>query len=87
MLRKRNISYTFEHAEEKIELRFDAIQMQKVLFNLLSNAFKYTPEGGHIKISIKRQQRTVEIAVADTGCWNSRMDALSKIFELFLSGK
>lgn len=82
LARKRNISYTFEHAEEKIDLWFDAIQMQKVLFNLLSNAFKYTPEGGHIKISIKRQQRTVEIAVADTGCGIPE-GSLSKIFERF----
>lgn len=82
LARKKNIGFTLEHGEEKIDLWFDPVQMQKVMFNLLSNAFKYTPEGGHIKISIKRQQRTVEIAIADTGC-GIPPESLSKIFERF----
>ena len=82
LARKRNILYTFEHAEDKIDLWFDVTQMQKVLFNLLSNAFKYTPEGGHVKVSIKRQSHTVQIAITDTGCGIPR-ESLSKIFERF----
>ena len=51
--RKRNIEYAFENTGEEIDLWFDPVQMQKVVFNLLSNAFKYTPEGKSIKVSIR----------------------------------
>ena len=61
--RKRNMEYTFEHVEEEVDLWFDPVQMQKVIFNLLSNAFKYTPEGKDIKVTVRRQQRMIEIAV------------------------
>ena len=38
LARKRNIVYTFEHPNEKMEVWFDPVQMQKAVFNLLSNA-------------------------------------------------
>ena len=82
LAREKNITYTFDHAEEKIELWFDPIQLQKALFNLLSNAFKYTSGGGSVKMSIKRQQRTVEITVEDTGQGIPK-ESLSRIFERF----
>lgn len=80
--RKKNIEYVFEDTGEAIDLWFDPVQMQKVVFNLLSNAFKYTPEGKSIKVSVRRQQRMVEIAVADTGCGISPENK-QKIFERF----
>ena len=80
--RKRNMEYIFEDTGEEIYLWFDPVQMQKVVFNLLSNAFKYTPEGKSIKVSVRRQQRIVEIVVEDTGCGISADDK-QKIFERF----
>lgn len=82
LARRRNITYTFEYAEEKIDLWFDPVQMQKVVFNVLSNAFKYTPDGKSIKIYLRKQQRMIEIGVIDSGC-GIPQKSLSKIFERF----
>ena len=80
--RKRNIVYIFEHVETEVEVWFDPIQMQKVVFNLLSNAFKYTPDGQQIKVIVKRQSEEVELSVADTGCGIPK-EVLGKIFDRF----
>lgn len=79
---KRRIEYIFESVDKHIDVWFDPVQMQKVVFNLLSNAFKYTPEEGTIKICIRKLQHTVEIVVADTGCGISE-EFLSDIFDRF----
>ena len=47
---KKNIDYHFESLYESILLWFDPDQMEEVITNLLSNAFKYTPEGGTIRV-------------------------------------
>lgn len=80
--KKRNISYEFESTEENINLWIDPIQFQKVILNLLSNAFKYTSDGKSIKVRIKSYQDSVDILVSDTGCGIAPEDS-EKIFERF----
>lgn len=46
---------------------FDHDKLEKVLFNLLSNAFKFTPSGGKITISLSRDTQNFHIAVSDSG--------------------
>jgi signal transduction histidine kinase len=48
-------------------LRGDERKVKQVLLNLLSNALKFTPEGGRIDVSARLQDGAAEIAVADTG--------------------
>lgn len=78
----RNINYSIESAEKEILLWYDPSQIQKVFYNLLSNAFKYTKANGTIKVSVQRLQNMVEITVSDTGCGISA-EALPKIFDRF----
>lgn len=79
---KRQIAYRFDFAEEKTEVWFDPAQLQKVVFNLLSNAFKYTGEGGKITLAIKRYSSSVTIEVKDTGV-GIPADSVGKVFDRF----
>lgn len=45
----------------------DRVQMERMITNLLSNALKFTPEGGNIRITLRDHEDSVELAVADTG--------------------
>lgn len=79
---KRGIDYHFYHAEQTLEAWFDASQMQKVVFNLLSNAFKYTPANGSISVKIAIVKGMIEIKVTDSGCGISSED-VKLIFNRF----
>lgn len=63
----KNIKANFLCEADDIEIYFDKEQMGKVFFNLLSNAYKFTPDGGYIKILIKQTTATAEIKVIDNG--------------------
>lgn len=66
----KNIRYQFLAPQEPLFLYFDKNQLEKVIFNLLSNAFKFTPDGGCIKVEVAYQNVSrdwVEIKVTDTG--------------------
>lgn len=78
----RHITYVFETAVEKMDVWCDAAQMQKVLYNLLSNAFKYTPKRGRISVKLSIQSGKLQIAVSDTGCGIKDADQ-EKIFDRF----
>lgn len=78
----RKINYTIEYSCEKVELWFDPYLIQKVIYNLLSNAFKFTNESDTIKLILKETKTHVEITVEDTGIGINNGD-LDKIFERF----
>lgn len=64
---QRAIQYEFKSNQELIEVYFDKDQLEKVIFNLLSNAFKFTPESGKISVEISLQEEHVYIRVKDNG--------------------
>jgi ligand-binding sensor domain-containing protein/signal transduction histidine kinase/CheY-like chemotaxis protein/AraC-like DNA-binding protein len=63
----KNIVYSFNCNEEQIFACFDVSQMEKVFYNILSNAFKYTPDGGKISFSIFKENERIKVVIADTG--------------------
>lgn len=83
--RQRNISYEFQCNPVEIVCWFDAKQLEKVFFNLLSNAFKYTPDGGEIGMRITTDNGRVKIQVCDTGSGISNRDS-AHIFDRFYQG-
>ena len=63
----RAISYTFTSSIKQCTLWIDPDLLEKVFFNLLSNAFKFTPEGGSVRIELTEEGGRVFIRVIDTG--------------------
>ncbi len=63
----KNIAMSFSHKEAVLPLYFDQEQMEKVFFNLLANAFKFTPEGGRIAVTVLQGRQEVTVQVSDNG--------------------
>ena len=60
----------------------DSARLQQVVWNLLTNAVKFTPPGGRVDIFLRRRHGHAEIVVADTGA-GIRRDVLPHVFERF----
>lgn len=68
----KNIDLQFSSNTETLRMDIDTDKLEKILSNLLSNAFKFTPAGGNIKVTAmltgdKPEDRQLEISVADSG--------------------
>lgn len=79
---KNHIHYTFHTNETNLTFFFDKDAMEKILFNLLSNAFKYTKSNQTIQIELLKVTDSIAIKVTDTGVGISEQD-LSKVFDRF----
>lgn len=88
-VRKNKIDYDFETSEPELTFQFDSDKVEKVLYNLLSNAFKFTPDNGHIGITISLRRsdegRFAAVEVSDTGIGVTEADR-EHIFEQFYQG-
>lgn len=82
LARQRNINLDFKAKEKEINAYVDQEKLEKILFNLMSNALKFTPEGGEIKAEVYSHQSLVTIKVSDTGP-GILPDKLPYIFDRF----
>ena len=93
---KKNIRLMFHSTLKKEEMNFDRDKIEKLMYNLLFNAFKFTPENGLIKIEVDKINSTIsaedgmkhflEIKVSDTGPGIPN-DEFHKIFDPYYQGK
>ncbi len=85
---ERGITFTFTHPDLPVKAWIDRTQFDKVVSNLLSNAFKYTFDQGDINIDLKTddEDRNVVIIVTDNGT-GMREDTIQHIFDRFYQGK
>ncbi|WP_307140628.1 hybrid sensor histidine kinase/response regulator transcription factor [Siphonobacter sp. SORGH_AS_1065] len=86
---KKHIDFVFESYAADLELTLDFDKIERVLYNLLSNAFKFTPKGGKIRLKVFSQmdeqnpdQHWLCVSVKDTGIGIAQ-DKHSQIFERF----
>ncbi|MCR4602522.1 MAG: helix-turn-helix domain-containing protein [Prevotella sp.] len=83
---ERHINFLFQHEGlEKLEAWVDRTQFDKVITNLLSNAFKYTDDGGEVLVGLYKDEEQVRMTVADNGA-GLDPDSLKHIFDRFYQG-
>jgi signal transduction histidine kinase/DNA-binding response OmpR family regulator/ligand-binding sensor domain-containing protein len=78
----KQIEIKFSANKGYLQVGFDPDKLEKIIFNLLSNALKFTPEGGVVSVEINSCTDYVEIAVQDNGRGISA-ENIGRIFERF----
>lgn len=82
----RHISYTFSTSEKLLMVYVDREHIDKIMYNLLSNAFKYTPFHGSISVRIRNHQDKIVISVEDTGVGVPK-EKQADLFDRYTTGK
>lgn len=88
-MESRQISFELSSNVERLRLNFDSYKMEKIMYNLLSNAYKYTPDNGRVTVRVEILNGTpskLKISVTDTGT-GIQPDDLEHIFERFYQGR
>ncbi len=95
LAQEKQISFEMKSDSNSILLWFDRDKMDKIMFNLLSNAFKFTPKGGNISIDIRSSESSgtdayangrLEIKLTDSGR-GMTTEQVEKIFDRFYQGE
>ena len=73
---------TDAHVNDEPLILGDETRLQQVIWNLLSNAIKFTPDGGEVRLSVRKGEAAVTIEVADSGI-GIAPDFLPHVFEAF----
>ncbi len=79
---EKNIQYSLLCNVEEISVWFDPSKIEMIIYNLLSNAYKFTPKGGAVVVRIEKQAKNVVIEVEDNGA-GVPIEEQSKIFDRF----
>lgn len=67
LAKEHHMQFVFETNKEHIFLWVDADKFEKIVYNLLSNSFKYTPDGKRIKVTLTENLDSVSVSVEDQG--------------------
>lgn len=79
---RRGIKLTFAPASEPLIVHADELRVEQIISNLVTNALKYTRQGGSVEVSTERRGEQAAIVVSDSGVGIAR-ERLESIFELF----
>ena len=68
IMRKKSLNFSFENKiNHKINIEIDAIQIHRVIQNILDNAVKFIPQGGNVQLSLQLQEKNIKICIIDNG--------------------
>jgi signal transduction histidine kinase/serine phosphatase RsbU (regulator of sigma subunit) len=79
----RGMELELDAPKKAIEVYLDADKFEKMIMNLLSNAFKFTPDGGRITVAVREGNKTIDVSVNDTGIGIARAD-LARLFQRYV---
>ncbi|TXN37178.1 response regulator [Flagellimonas hymeniacidonis] len=80
--RFKNIDFVQDYPKEEVFLWYDAEKLEHIFYNLLSNAFKFTPRSGRIVLKVKEGRKKLKICVIDSGP-GIPLEEREDIFEMF----
>ena len=83
---QRNITFTFEREREHVMVWIDRINFDKVVSNLLSNAFKFTYDSGEVRVVLRETEKDVTLQIIDSGI-GIKPDDVTHIFDRFYQGR
>jgi signal transduction histidine kinase/ligand-binding sensor domain-containing protein/DNA-binding response OmpR family regulator len=79
---KKNIRFRFHHEPGELKAWIDRNNFDKILFNILSNAFKFTPDDGEIDVCLTADDASFRIEIIDSGI-GLREEDVERIFDRF----
>ena len=79
---RKRITLSFNSADDEVIIYIDKDKIEKIITNILSNAFKFTPEGGRIEVTLSKDDKYVNTIISDTGIGIPK-EKMSKIFDRF----
>ncbi|WP_343487556.1 ATP-binding protein [Allomuricauda sp. d1] len=82
MAERKNISLNTHFSEESDDAYYDKDKLEKIVNNLLSNAFKYTPDGGAVHVNVSHSDKYLFLKVSDTGNGMHKTE-IDRIFDRF----
>lgn len=82
---EKGLKLSFSGTDDELKLWFDAAQLQKVIYNLLINAYKFTPKGGNVSVTVSQTTSQVQIRIIDNGI-GILPQYIRKIFSNFFQG-
>ena len=83
---KRHIRITRDLPSHAVTLHADYARVVQIFANIVSNAVKFTPDGGHIHITARQAQGPLQVVIEDNGI-GIEPDAIARIFSMFEQGR
>ncbi|MBA4107977.1 MAG: hypothetical protein C0487_00060 [Leptothrix sp. (in: Bacteria)] len=78
-------AHTLETELEEVWVQADGTRIEQIIYNLLTNALKYTPDGGSVKATVRKEGDMGVLEVSDSGVGMTE-PLLSRVFDLFVQG-